>query len=83
MAKQSNSKPADTTENALPFNVYVVDDSEKVKARYPKGLWTRVGTAFKHDDEQGFNLVLVPGIAVSGRLVIRERKPKDAGGDED
>jgi hypothetical protein len=34
--------------------------------------WTKVGVAFAHNGKPGLNIVLTPGIAVSGRLVLLE-----------
>lgn len=34
--------------------------------------WTKVGVAFAHNGKPGLNIVLIPGIAVSGRLVLLE-----------
>jgi hypothetical protein len=39
--------------------------------------WTKVGVAFAHNGKPGLNIVLTPGIAVSGRLVLLE--PRDDG----
>lgn len=38
--------------------------------------WTRVGAAWSNDDGRGYNIVLVPGLAVSGKIVLREPKPQ-------
>lgn len=41
------------------------------------GSWTRIGAAWDHDDAKGLTLQLefVP-VAFSGRIVLREPKPK-------
>ena len=52
-----NKKPA--------FNVYVVSGEK------PKTSWVRIGVAFGHIDNQGFN-VLLDALPVNGRLVLRE-----------
>lgn len=78
MAKQSSSNNQPATESkGQPLNAYVVDDSNN-KDQNGRSYWTRVGVAFPHDDGKGFNIVITPNISVSGRLVIRERKPDDA-----
>lgn len=33
--------------------------------------WLKVGAAWQHDDQKGFNVSLVPGVAVSGKIVLR------------
>lgn len=40
-------------------------------------FWTKLGAAWPHDDGKGFNVELI-ALPVSGRLVIRERKPASA-----
>jgi hypothetical protein len=42
-----------------------------------KSDWIKVGVVWKHSDEEGFNVDLAPGIAVTGKLVIRTNKVKD------
>lgn len=39
--------------------------------------WPKLGAAWPHDDRKGFNVELI-ALPVSGRLVIRERKPASA-----
>ncbi|GAB7217211.1 hypothetical protein OS42_38240 [Dickeya oryzae] len=38
-------------------------------------FWTKVGVAFAHHSKPGLNIVLTPGLAVSGKLVLLE--PRD------
>ncbi|KAA0069973.1 hypothetical protein CIW50_27780 [Tardiphaga sp. P9-11] len=33
--------------------------------------WTKVGAAWQHEDQKGFNVSLVPGLSVSGKIVLR------------
>lgn len=37
--------------------------------------WTKVGAAFAHNGKPGLNIMITPGISVSGKLVLLE--PKD------
>ncbi|CAI0847609.1 hypothetical protein LVQ78_12125 [Buttiauxella sp. A2-C2_NF] len=57
------------------YYVFVTQDSlpdpQGEKATY----WTKVGVAFPHNSKPGLNVVLTPGIAVSGKLVLLE--PRD------
>ena len=54
------------------FNVYTVEDRGGDKDSY----WLKVGAAFPHKDEKGFNLVL-QALPTDGRLVLREyQEPK-------
>ena len=43
-----------------------------------KGYWTRIGSVFPHQNGQGFDIVLVDGLEVSGRIVVTERKKPEA-----
>ncbi|MCQ6645020.1 hypothetical protein NO373_00595 [Escherichia coli] len=56
------------------YNVYVTQevptDENGGKNTYP----TKVGAAFAHNGKPGLNIMLVPGIAVSGKLVLLEPK---------
>jgi hypothetical protein len=38
--------------------------------------WLEIGALWAHEDGQGFNLTL-KALPVTGRIVIRQRKPKD------
>ncbi|EAU0147038.1 hypothetical protein AIS09_21260 [Salmonella enterica] len=46
------------------YNVYVTQESQ-----------TGVGAAFAHNSKPGLNIMITPGISVSGKLVLLE--PKD------
>lgn len=39
--------------------------------------WTRVGVAFAHGSQRGFTLHIIPGLAVSGDLVLREPRERE------
>ncbi|WP_144940716.1 hypothetical protein [Pseudomonas alabamensis] len=54
----------------------VLSPHEYMLGEEKKTRWTPVGVAFKTQDGEGFNIELTPNLAVSGRLVIREYKPK-------
>lgn len=58
-----------------PLNVFVSESftgkDDKAQVQYHK-----VGVAFPHAKGDGFNIKLVPGVAVSGDLVVFP--PKDA-----
>jgi len=63
-----------TTQTKKRFDVLL--PNEYMQGEEKKTNWTRVGAAFKTADGEGFNIELTPNLAVSGRLVIREYKPK-------
>jgi hypothetical protein len=41
-------------------------------------FWTRCGSAWPHKDGKGLNVQISTGLAVSGRLVLREYTEEDA-----
>ena len=61
--------------------VFVVEDP-KEGDEDEKGWWTRCGSAWPHKDGKGLNVQLPTGLAVSGRVVLREYTDKDAEEDE-
>ncbi|MFP9229426.1 hypothetical protein [Pectobacterium cacticida] len=57
------------------YHVFVTQESQSDTSREKNTYWTKVGVAFAHNGKPGLNIVLTPGIAVSGKLVLLE--PKD------
>ncbi|HFF9832990.1 hypothetical protein V6307_25510 [Serratia marcescens] len=57
------------------FIVYVTQDSQPDENGEKMTYWTKVGAAFAHNNKPGLNIVITPGISVSGKLVLIE--PKD------
>jgi DNA primase len=71
-----------TLMNGRPSHrAYVVEDREGDQSDQP-GFWTRIGSAWPHKDGKGLNIQLIPGIAVSGRLILREYADEDLKADE-
>ena len=62
------------------MKAFVVEDKEEGSEEKP--FWTRVGSCWPHSDGKGLNVQLASGVAVSGRLVLREYTDKDAEEDE-
>ena len=56
--------------------VFVVEDRHEGDDQ-SNAFWTRVGSAWPHKDGKGLNLQLASGVAVSGRVVLREYTPDD------
>jgi len=52
--------------------VYVVEGEGE------SSFWTKIGSAWAHEDGEGFNLALI-AIPLTGRLVIRKRQVKEQG----
>ncbi|CNK39951.1 putative ATP/GTP-binding protein remnant [Yersinia intermedia] len=59
------------------YHVFVTHESQPDAQGEINTYWTRVGVAFAHNGKSGLNIMLTPGIAVSGKLVLLE--PKDDG----
>jgi len=71
------------TSSKPSHKVFVVEDRASTDAGTEQsGFWTRIGAAWPHGDGKGLNIQLVPGVAVSGRVVLREYSEEDAKADE-
>ncbi|MFQ6287421.1 hypothetical protein ACLMPM_18805 [Yersinia enterocolitica] len=57
------------------YHVFVTQENQPNSNGEKNTYWTKVGVAFAHNGKPGLNIVLTPGIAVSGKLVLLE--PKD------
>lgn len=53
------------------YRVYVVEDIDAENS-----FWTLVGSAFAHEDQRGFN-VLLKALPIDGRLVLRRFTEKE------
>ena len=62
---------------------FVVEDKDPDDGSDEKPFWTRVGSAWPNKDGHGYNIVIAPGIAVSGRIVLREYTDDDVKKEED
>ncbi|HFH1022261.1 hypothetical protein ACGAL6_21850 [Escherichia coli] len=56
------------------YNVYVTQEVPTDENGGKNTYWTKVSAAFAHNGKPGLNIMLVPGIAVSGKLVLLEPK---------
>ncbi|ARD51825.1 TPA: hypothetical protein ONC27_003643 [Enterobacter asburiae] len=54
------------------YHVFVTQESQPNAQGEKNTYWTKVGVGFAHNGKPGLNIVLIPGIAVSGRLVLLE-----------
>ncbi len=54
------------------YHVFVTQESQPDPEGEKNTWWTKVGVAFAHHGKPGLNVVLTPGIAVSGKLVLLE-----------
>ena len=63
------------TSNMPSFNVYTVED----RGENDDPFWLKIGAAFQHKDEKGYNIVL-SAFPIDNRLVLRV--PADDAQDE-
>ena len=54
---------------------YVVTDPKEGSDR--KAQWYPVGAIWPHQNGKGFDLVIPPGVTLSGRIVCTPRKERD------
>lgn len=53
-------------------HAYLVQDADEAAGR--KARWTEVGAVWPHKNGEGFDLVLPPGLSVTGRIVCMPPK---------
>jgi len=58
--------------NKPTHHAYVVVEPQEGSDR--KAQWHRVGTVWPHTKGNGFDLVIPPGVTLSGRIVCTEAK---------
>jgi len=46
-----------------------------------EATWHRIAAVWPHTKGNGFDLVIPPGVTISGRIVITERKEREATAD--
>ncbi|HCW3116842.1 hypothetical protein [Citrobacter amalonaticus] len=54
------------------YYAYIAQESQPDAHGEKNTYWTKVGVAFAHQGKSGLNIILTPGIAVSGKLVLLE-----------
>lgn len=60
------------------YYAYVAQESQPDTQGEKNTYWTKVGVAFAHHGKAGLNIVLTPGIAVSGKLVLLESREENS-----
>jgi hypothetical protein len=58
------------------LTAYVVVEPKEGSGK--KAFWHKVGAVWPHKSGNGFDVVIPPGLSVSGRIVCTEPKEKDA-----
>jgi hypothetical protein len=61
-----------------PSHKVFVVENRGAEGEEQRGFWTRCGSAWPHADGRGLTLEIVPGLAVSGRVVLREWTDEEA-----
>ncbi|GAA5424372.1 hypothetical protein Senen10_01061 [Salmonella enterica subsp. enterica] len=54
------------------YYVYIIQEIQTEVPGEKNTWWTKVGVAFPHKNKPGLNIILTPGIAVTGKLVLLE-----------
>ncbi|ECD7241506.1 hypothetical protein LVO39_005202 [Salmonella enterica] len=54
------------------YYVYIIQENQTETPGEKNTWWTKVGVAFSHKNKPGLNIILIPGIAVTGKLVLLE-----------
>ncbi len=70
-SQQSHSAPAEKPHDAFVVETYVDKPTGEEKKRYHQ-----IGTVWKHKSGEGQTLQIIPGVSVSGDIVIFPRKDK-------
>jgi hypothetical protein len=71
IAKEENMSSKSPTHTA-----YVVIDPKEGSDK--KAQWFEIGTVWSHNDASGFDVMIPPGVTVTGRIVCRKRKQPNA-----
>ncbi len=56
----------------VAYNANIVEQRDRMKP-----YWHRVGTAWAHEDGEGFTFRIPPGVSITGEIVFRKRKSAD------
>jgi hypothetical protein len=59
------------------YIVYITQASQPDARGETTTYWTKVGVAFVHKGKPGMNIILIPGLAVSDKLVLLEPREED------
>jgi hypothetical protein len=76
----SNSAASQQEEGEIPMSntptltAFVVTDVPEGSDK--KAQWFEIAKVWEHKDKSGFDVVLPPGVTVSGRLILRRNKAR-------
>ncbi len=60
--------------NKPTHTAFVVSDAPEDSDK--KAQWFPIAAVWSHSDKDGFDVILPPGVTVSGRIVVRRNKAK-------
>ena len=78
---RNGTAPAAQNAPIKPLDAFLIEEYDTADGKKKK--YHQVGTAFPHRTGEGFNLVITPGMAVSGEIAIFPRKERVADGSQD
>lgn len=58
--------------NRPTHTAYIVNDPKEGSEK--KAQWHEIGAVWPHKSGEGFDLIIPPGVMISGRIVITRRK---------
>src|SRR5262249_406463 len=68
----TNENQKSTEKTSVAYDAHIVEPRDRMKP-----FWHRIGTAWAHENGEGFTFRIPPGVSVSGEIVFRKRKPAD------
>ena len=60
--------------NTPTLTAFIVTDAPEGSDK--KAQWFEIAKVWEHKDKGGFDVVLPPGVTVSGRVIVRRNKAK-------
>lgn len=63
------------------YDVLIPEEYETSNGEVKTKFW-QMGVAFKHEDGEGLNLIIAPGVSISGKAIIRPRLESRKDADE-
>lgn len=82
LRRRQQGKEQTMSENRPTHRAYVVTKLDKPTAKGRDSLWHEVGAVWPHKNGGGFDVVLIDGISVGGRIVCTPPKDKDETGSD-
>jgi hypothetical protein len=79
-SQRQHTKPKEKAMSggAPTHDAWLVEDRGEERDKF----WHKVGSVWVHEDKEGYNMILPPGLSVSGKVVVRPRIPHKEDEDE-